>query len=217
MNKYFKFHLLVPLLFLMSLYQSAAQGFEEKPKYAPGKEKHRNKTDEIGRRQGKWLYYNTFSEKVAEIDYVNDKKEGVERKFYGYDKVKEETEYLGGVKEGQYTKYFFSGQVMLEGTYQDGKKSGKWTKYFEDGTIRQDGSYKNNLRDGVWKTYNRKGAVISQLTYKDGQDVAVLEEQKKKADEAKKAAEKKAAGSKSPQPVPAGGKAPAAPAEPKKK
>ena len=76
-----------------------AQVSEEKPKYAPGKEKHRNRTDEIGRKQGKWMYYNTFGEKILETDFVNDQKEGVERKFYGYDRVREETEYLAGVKK----------------------------------------------------------------------------------------------------------------------
>ena len=81
------------------------QAREEKPKYAPGKEKHRNRNDEIGRKQGKWMFYNTFGEKISEIDFVNDKKEGVERKYYGYDRVREETEYLAGVKDGTYTKY----------------------------------------------------------------------------------------------------------------
>ena len=170
---------------------SLGQGTEEKPKYAPGKEKNRNKTDEIGRKQGKWVFYNTFSEKISEIDFINDKKEGVDRRFYGYDRVKEETEYLAGVKDGQYTKYYFSSQVQMEGSYMDGKKDGKWTRYFEDGSIRQEGSYVNGKKDGVWKTYNRKGAVVGQVTYKKGIDVEVLEAKKKKEDEAKKAAEKK--------------------------
>ena len=124
-----------------------SQGSEEKPKYAPGKEKHRNKTDEIGRKQGQWMFFNTFGDKIAEIDFVNDVKEGIERKFYSYDKPREETEYLAGVKDGVYTKYFFSGQVQLEGAYKDGKKDGKWTKYFEDGSIRQDGAYKNGKKE----------------------------------------------------------------------
>ncbi len=177
---------------------SLAQATEERPKYAPRKEKNKNKTDEIGRKQGKWVFYNTFSEKISEIDFVNDKKEGVERKFYGYDRVKEETEYLAGVKDGQYTKYYFSSQVQMEGAYKDGKKDGKWTKYFEDGSIRQEGAYKEGKKDGVWKTYNRKGNVVGQTTYKDGVDVDVLEAKRKKEEEAKKAAEKKAAGQKTP-------------------
>ncbi len=188
------------VLFPVMIY---AQGSEEKPKYAPGKEKHRNKTDEIGRKQGQWMFFNTFGDKIAEIDFVNDVKEGVERKFFSYDKPREETEYLAGVKDGQYTKYFFSGGVNLEGTYKDGKKDGKWTKYFEDGSIRQDGSYKYGRKDGVWKSYSRKGAVVGQATYKDGTNVEELDAAKKKADEDKKAADKKAADKKGgPTPIP---------------
>lgn len=176
---------------------SMGQAREEKPKYAPGKEKHRNRTDEIGRKQGKWMFYNTFGEKISEIDFVNDTKEGIERKYYGYDKVKEETEFLGGVKEGSYTRYYFSGQTAQEGQYKDGKKDGKWTRYFEDGSIRQEGSYKAGRKDGVWKTYSRKGTVVGQATYKDGINVADIEAAAAK----KKEAEKKAVEKKGPVPV----------------
>src|ERR1051325_10827751 len=72
---------------------------EEKPKYAPAKEKHRNKTDELGRKQGTWMTYNSFGEKIAETDWVNDRKEGMDKKYFAAGKVKEETEYLGGIKE----------------------------------------------------------------------------------------------------------------------
>ena len=179
------------LVMLIPIWIFAQGGAEEKPKYAPGKEKHRNKTDEIGRKQGQWMFFNTFGDKIAEIDFVNDQKEGVERKFYSYDKPRDETEYLGGVKDGQYTKYFFSGQISLEGTYKDGKKDGKWTKYYEDGSTRQDGSYKAGKKDGVWKSYSRKGVVVGQATYKDGMNVEEMEAAKKKVDDDKKAADKK--------------------------
>ncbi|MFZ7114918.1 MAG: hypothetical protein ACO1G9_06040, partial [Bacteroidota bacterium] len=62
-NRKTQMFLLLALFPLMLL----AQGSEEKPKYAPGKEKHRNKTDEIGRKQGQWMFFNTFGDKIAEI------------------------------------------------------------------------------------------------------------------------------------------------------
>jgi hypothetical protein len=194
LSKFLKclFGLTLVLAMHLPVLSIAQGGHEEKPKYAPGREKHRNRTDEIGRKQGKWMFYNTFGEKISEIDFVNDQKEGIERKFYGYDKVKEETEFLGGVKDGSYIRYFFSGQSAQEGQYKDGKKDGKWTRYFEDGSIRQEGGYKTGKKDGVWKIYSRKGVVVSQVTFKDGVDVAQIEAAaaKKKEDE-KKAADKK--------------------------
>src|SRR4030095_6651130 len=94
---------------------------EEKPRYAPGKEKHRNKTDELDRKQGTWMFYNGFGEKTTETEYVNDKKEGQEKKYFSYERIREETEYLAGIKEGAYTRYYFSGQVAEEGQYLNGK------------------------------------------------------------------------------------------------
>jgi len=49
--------LLLPLL-------ASSQVTEEKPKYAPSKEKHKNKTDELGRMQGTWMFF-SFSERKS--------------------------------------------------------------------------------------------------------------------------------------------------------
>lgn len=98
---------------------------EEKPKYAPGKEKHKNKTDEIGQKQGVWKFYNSGGELIHEIEYVNDVRHGMSKRFYPYSKIMEETEYQNGVKEGTYIRYFYSGNVKQEGEYLEGKKNGK--------------------------------------------------------------------------------------------
>jgi len=179
------------LLFILLVPSFIHAQTEEKPKYAPGKEKHRNKTDELGRKQGTWMTFNSFGEKISETDWVNDRKEGMDKKYYKENKIKEEQEYLGGIKEGTYNKYFFSGQVAIEGQYVNGRKDGKWNKYFEDGSIRQEGAYKNGKKDGVWKFYNRKGVVTSQSTYKEDLDSQATDDAKKKADDKKAADNKK--------------------------
>ena len=81
--------LIILLVFLFPGLSSGqlSQKKEEKPKYAPSKEKHKNKTDELGRMQGTWMFFNFFGEKIWEIDYVNDRKEGMAKKFYAYNKV----------------------------------------------------------------------------------------------------------------------------------
>ena len=63
---------------------------EEKPKYAPGKEKHRNKTDELGQKQGVWKFYNESGELTQEIEYVDDVRHGLSKKYYPFNKVMEE-------------------------------------------------------------------------------------------------------------------------------
>lgn len=66
---------LVLLLFLLPAFAFAQR--EEKPRYAPGREKHRNKTDELGQRQGVWKYYNEAGELNQEIEYLDDVRNGV--------------------------------------------------------------------------------------------------------------------------------------------
>ncbi|MBK8413645.1 MAG: hypothetical protein IPL22_03385, partial [Bacteroidetes bacterium] len=53
MMKYLIKLIIILLVFPVMVYAQS----EQKPKYAPGKEKHRNKTDEIGQKQGVWKYY----------------------------------------------------------------------------------------------------------------------------------------------------------------
>jgi hypothetical protein len=176
---------------------------EQKPKYAPGREKHRNKTDELGQKQGLWRTYNSLGDLMNEVEYVNDRRHGVSRRFYPYGKVMEEIEYQNGIKEGIYKRYFYSGQIKQEGEYITNKKNGKWTKYYEDGEIASEGSYKLNKRDGEWRTFNRKGNLINVSNFKDGVDLKVAAEEAKKAEAAKKAAEAKKAkekGGKNPAP-----------------
>ena len=73
------------------------------------------------------MFFNTFGEKIAETEFVNDIKEGIDRKFYSYDQSAKRPSTPVEWKEGEYNRYYFSGQVQLEGTYSDGKKDGKWT------------------------------------------------------------------------------------------
>ena len=81
---------LTVLFLLLPLFTFAQT--EEKPKYAPGKEKHKNKTDEIGQKQGVWKFYNSNGELLHEIEYMNDVRHGMSKRFYPYSKIMEETE-----------------------------------------------------------------------------------------------------------------------------
>lgn len=182
---------LLIILFTLPLFAVAQD--EQKPKYSPGREKHRNKTDELGQKQGVWRTYNSLGDLTNEVEYVNDKRHGISRRFYPYGKVMEEIEYQNGIKEGVYKRFFYSGQIKQEGEYITNKKDGKWTKYYEDGEIASEGFYKLNKRDGEWRTFNRKGALINVSNYKGGIDLKVAEEEAKKAEAAKKAAEAKKA------------------------
>lgn len=160
------FRILLIAVFMLAADICVAQ-IEIRPDNAPIFLKHRNKKDALGRRQGLWLFFNSFGEKIQEVEYINGKREGITRRFYRGEKPMEETEYLEGRKDGDYRKYFISGNVQLEGVFANGKKDGKWTKYFDDGSTKYEGYYKTGNLEGVWKYYTRKGKVTS-VTYVNG-------------------------------------------------
>ena len=104
-----RLRLLILFLFALPLFSQAQS--EQRPKYAPGKEKHRNKTDELGQKQGPWRTYNAFGDLINEVEYVNDVRHGKSTRYYPYAKVMDEQDYQNGIKEGSYKRYFYSGQV----------------------------------------------------------------------------------------------------------
>ncbi len=185
--KFFKITLLLCLSCMLSLPLMAQDKGAKKGKP--------NQTDELGRKQGPWKVKNNDGVLIMEVEYKNDKRDGLCRTFYLADtdepKVMEETNYLDGKKDGDYKRYYFSGETNTEGTFENGKKESKWTKYFEDGTVKWEGNYKKGLRDGDWKFNNRKGDLLYNKSYKDGVDLQAKAEADKAAATKKEADAKK--------------------------
>lgn len=141
-----------------------------RPKYAPWKEKHRNVRDEFDRKQGLWKLYSASRLLIAEIEYQNDKKHGMSRRYYPHTgELMEEAEYFDGKKHGEYRKFYYTGATKMEGEYERNKRTGYWVKYYHNsGEISSEGSYKNGFKDGDWKYYNSFGDLKYTYTYKDG-------------------------------------------------
>jgi len=192
-------------LFLLGLENGFCQvdAFDTKPKYAPRGEKHRNKTDDLGRKQGLWKHYNLDSDLTWEVEYLNDKRNGISKRFYANNKIMRETEYQFGIKDGSFKRYDYNGTILTEGEYDLGKKSSQWTNFYTNGQTRSEGQYIKGLKDGEWKYYNRRGDLVNTIMFRNGKDMRDIQLAEKKAADAKKAIEaKKAAGSKSTKPVP---------------
>ncbi len=191
---YFKFAFLKTHLVILSiLFVIPAWAYsqtEYKPKYSPRKEKHRNKRDELDRKQGLWKHYNYLGTLIQEVEYLDDKRNGIQRLYYGNGRVMRETEYLYGIKDGSFKRYSYDG-LATEGEYVEGKKQNQWTNYYSSGQIKNTGFYLKGYKDGIWKYYNRKGEQINTIVFKGGRDVQEILEAEKKAADAKKATEAK--------------------------
>lgn len=170
--------ILFSIFFLFIFISSTAFAQQERrPTYAPFSERHRNKLDELGQKQGTWKFYNRTGDLMYEFDFVNDKKHGPSKRYFVGEKVMDEVDYIDGKKDGNYRKYYYSGQVKEEGQYENGKRSGKWLYYYDDGTVKIEGSYKLGQMDGEWATKDKKGNIRSQRTYSNGVDTEIIKKQ----------------------------------------
>jgi antitoxin component YwqK of YwqJK toxin-antitoxin module len=148
---------------------SAAQSYE-RPKFASPKDKHRNMRDEYERKQGLWKTYSASYICIAEINYLNDKKHGLCKRFYPHSgTLMEECEYFDGRKHGYEKKFYYTGANKQEGEYDFGLKTGVWVWYYlNSGEIRSEGKYIKGKKEGEWKLYNSRGDLKTTFVYKDG-------------------------------------------------
>ena len=109
-----------------------------------------NQCDDENRKQGHWICYGKDrpetgipdSGKVEEGAYVNDRKEGLWKKYYNDGKT-----------------------VKLSGEYADNRPSGPYTKYDGNGNVKERGTFiKNHFRDTLSR-YDANGNVIFQKVY----------------------------------------------------
>ncbi len=145
-----------------------------RPKYAPWRDKHRNVRDDFDRKQGLWKLYSASRLLIAEIEYQNDKKHGMSRRYYPHTgEIMEEAEYFDGKKHGEYRKFYYTGTAKSEGEYDLNKRSGYWVNYYHNtGEIRSEGSYEKGKKEGDWKFYISSGDLKYTYTYKKGVLVA---------------------------------------------
>ncbi|MCB9185768.1 MAG: toxin-antitoxin system YwqK family antitoxin [Flavobacteriales bacterium] len=161
----------------------------ERPKFAPRKDKHRNERDEFDRKQGLWKLYSASRLLIAEIEYQNDKKHGMSRRYYPHTgELMEEAEYFDGRKHGTYRKFYYTGATKMEGEYERNKRTGYWVNYYHNsGEVSSEGNYKHGRKTGDWKFYDSFGSLKSVYTYKNGtlvaKDGVSIEELKKQEKE----------------------------------
>jgi len=136
--------------------------------------------------------FDKFRKKVAEGNYVNQKKEGNWVYFSGNRKIAEE-QFLGGVKNGTSFKYYDTGELMEQVDWIEGKQDGRYQIFYkngqaylqckikqnnrhglclihtQNGKLETEAHYNNNLRDGEWKYYDVMGEFQYSLKYINGE------------------------------------------------
>ncbi|HMJ70031.1 MAG TPA: hypothetical protein VK508_14095 [Cyclobacteriaceae bacterium] len=148
-----------------------------------------------GKEHGKWIYFSSNSEKIAEGAYENGAKKG-EWKYYtntgapttteNLDTGEVTTWYPNGSKEvhyflknkeveGDITFYYPCGSVSERRTHKDGKKYGKGQTFFETGAVKSDFEYADGTLSGAWIDYDVFGSVKGKTQYRHGERHGITE------------------------------------------
>lgn len=145
-----------------------------RPKFAAGGDKHRNKKDAYDRKQGTWKFYSASRLLIAEVNYLNNKKHGISRRFYPHTgNSMEEAEYFDGKRHGDYKTFFYTGAEKILGEYDYGKRTGDWTSFYHNTSeVKAEGKYLRGKKDGNWKYYSSNGKLKYTLTYNLGVVIA---------------------------------------------
>ena len=128
-----------------------------------------NKTDEQGRKTGKWMAYHDNGKKRYEGTFREGYEIGTFRFYNGLGNLVSELMYS---QKGTYAdaKIFYNnGIVKAEGRFHNRKKDGVWKYYSRSPHIlTKEESYKDGIKDGRWRVYYPEGQLLSEVFWKDG-------------------------------------------------
>jgi antitoxin component YwqK of YwqJK toxin-antitoxin module len=121
-------------------------------------------------KEGKWQFYSSTTEGVliSEVEYSDDKKNGLSIKYYPDSSVAEKLYYKNDIRHGEWLKYYPDGTLILRTSNVDGKLNGKFEAFFENGKPEMTGQYKNDLKEGLWIIYRKDGSQRFKTEYTSG-------------------------------------------------
>ena len=120
------------------------------------------------RKTGLWYLFSK-NIKIAEEQFKNGDKHGICRKFFDTGELLEEAEWEFGKQEGKYQVFYKNGIPYMQCKFNNNMRNGLCLSYFQNGKLELEGNYNNNLRHGNWKYYNEAGELLHTLKYNEGQ------------------------------------------------
>jgi len=144
-----------------------------------------NKTNEAGRKVGKWVITGEISSKpgyaptakVEEGEYANGRKVGVWVGYYPSGKQKNQITFENGRPKGPYTTYYENGQIEEQGTWSLNKNQGSFKRYYENGQVQQDFKFDaTGKRNGPQKYYHENGQLMIEGNWNGGKEDGEVKE-----------------------------------------
>ena len=107
-------------------------------------------------KEGNCKYQTIHMLQSADNQYLDGKKHGKHRKWYGNGQLEYECNYVNGKENGLYRYGYGNGQLAKEFNYVDGKKHGKCRVWYSDGKLMHHDNFINGERCGFfYKLFER--------------------------------------------------------------
>jgi len=132
------------------------------------------------KRDGILKWYDKQSNLLSEINYELGSIIGEEKSYYTNKQLKHIVTYVNDLKEGLQKEYFSTGNIALEVTYSKGKKNGVQKEYTNDGHLYTEINYVNNYKEGVQKWYDAKSKIIRKTLFKNDRPVQIMKHVQRK-------------------------------------
>lgn len=137
-----------------------------------------NLTDPAGLKQGHWIVFNPSKTQIIEEGkYLNNKKEGIWKKYYENGKVKHELTYKANKPDGYAKFYYETGIVSEEGLWRNNKWVGEYKFFFENGNLSYEWNYNDQgKRSGQQKYYHSNGKLMIEGDWQEGKESGIIKE-----------------------------------------
>ena len=120
------------------------------------------------KKEGNWIYF-SGNKKISEEQFQNGIKSGVSLKYYDTGELMEEVDWVDGKQEGKHQIFYKSGEPYMQCKMSNDQRHGLCLVHSQKGKLEMEAGYKNNLRDGEWKYYDENGNISYALKYNNGE------------------------------------------------
>ena len=121
------------------------------------------------KRDSIWQFFSEFDGVLlSEETYRNGRKDGVSKTYYAGKGPAEEITYKDGLKEGPWLQYYSDGKIKMRTRNRNDMKEGMMEAFSEMGVLLFKGKYVEGNPDGIWLSYDDKGILIKKETYEKG-------------------------------------------------
>ena len=148
-----------------------------------GVENEFNKKDDQGRRQGYWQIKGymandakyTADAVVEEGTFIDDRKEGLWKKYYPTGQLKSEITFVNDRPNGFYAVYYSNGNLEEKGTWARKKNTGEFRRFHSNGEPQQEFFFNDKgIRNGTQRYYHDNGQLALEVSVIDGKETGTM-------------------------------------------